>query len=233
MLSFDPVVDAYERGRPTYPDGLYEALGELRGARVLECGAGTGIATRRLRACGASVVAVDIGPAMLGRNDGMRVVADASRLPVRAGCADLVCFAQAWHWLDMDRASIELARVLDVGGRWAAWWNHARDDGTEWFDAYWDVVEASTPGRREQRDTDWGATIDPTLFEEPAFTSIEWTRDQTFEAWCIDERSKSYIGMQPNADEVMRATEAIVRDAFPDGIIRTRYETWLWQASRR
>lgn len=231
--SFDPVVDAYERGRPAYPDGLYDALGDLRGVRIVEGGAGTGIATRALRHRGASVVALDIGEAMLGRNGGMRAVADAVRMPVRDACVDLVCFAQAWHWLDLDVASGEVARVLDAGGRWAAWWNHGRDDGTPWFEAVWDVLESQTPGRRQHRDTDWGATLDRALFVEPAFTSVEWTREQPVDLWCTDERSKSYIGMQPNADDVMAQLESIVLDAFPDGVVRTRYETWLWQAARR
>jgi SAM-dependent methyltransferase len=231
--SFDPVVDAYERGRPAYPDGLYDALGDLRGVRIVEGGAGTGIATRALRHRGASVVALDIGEAMLGRNGGMRAVADAVRMPVRDACVDLVCFAQAWHWLDLDVASGEVARVLDAGGRWAAWWNHGRDDRTPWFEAVWDVLESQTPGRRQHRDTDWGATLDRALFVEPAFTSVEWTREQPVDLWCTDERSKSYIGMQPNADDVMAQLESIVLDAFPGGVVRTRYETWLWQAERR
>jgi SAM-dependent methyltransferase len=231
--SFDPVVDAYERGRPSYPDGLYDALGDLERRRVVEGGAGTGIATRALRQRGASVVALDIGAAMLGRNEGMRAIGDATRMPLADGCADLVCFAQAWHWLDLEVASSEVARVLDADGRWAAWWNHGRDDGTPWFEAFWDVLEADTPARREHRDTDWGATIDRSLFDEPTFTAVDWVRQQSIDLWCADERSKSYIGMQPNADDVMRDLEAIVRDAFPDGVVRTRYETWLWQASRR
>src|SRR4051794_32744557 len=114
MPSFDPVVDAYERGRPSYPDALYEALGDLHGARVVDGGAGTGIGTRALRQRGASVVALDIGEAMLRRTDGMRAVADATRMPLRDACVDLVCFAQAWHWLDMDVAWTEVARVLDA-----------------------------------------------------------------------------------------------------------------------
>jgi SAM-dependent methyltransferase len=231
--SFDPVVDAYERGRPSYPDGLYDALGDLRGANVVDGGAGTGIATRALRERGASVVALDIGEAMLGRNEGARAVADATRMPLRDGCCDLVCFAQAWHWLDMDVAWTEVARVLRPGGRWAAWWNHGRDDGTPWFEAFWDVLEASTPALRVHRDADWGSAVDRSLFDEPSFTTVEWIREQPIDLWCVDERSKSYVGMQPNADDVMRELEAIVRDAFPDGVVHTRYETWLWQATRR
>src|SRR4051812_27563949 len=134
MPSFDPVVDAYDAARPSYPDGVYDALEPLAGALVVEGGAGTGIATRAFRARGASVVAVDVGPAMPGRLEGQRIVAAAARTPLRDGCAALVCFAQSWHWLDHEVASTEMARVLRPAGRWAGWWNHPRADGERWFE---------------------------------------------------------------------------------------------------
>jgi len=68
---FDPLVDAYDAARPSYPADLYDAIdrmaGPLAGARVVEIGAGTGIATRGLRDYAADVLAVDIGPGMLRR----------------------------------------------------------------------------------------------------------------------------------------------------------------------
>lgn len=134
MPSFDPVVDAYDAARPSYPDDVYDALGPLRGLLVLEGGAGTGIATRALASRGARVVAYDIGVAMLARavarSPGLpAVVADGARLPFRDGCADLICFAQSWHWLAAEQRRSEVARVLHPGGRWAAWWSHATADG--------------------------------------------------------------------------------------------------------
>ena len=47
--SFDAVADEYDRLRPSYPDALYadllEAVALPAGARVLEIGAGSGIAS--------------------------------------------------------------------------------------------------------------------------------------------------------------------------------------------
>jgi len=103
---FDPLVDAYDAGRPSYPDQLYDDLERLTrplaGTGVVEVGAGTGIATRALEARGARVVALDLGAAMLRRlreRNGRTpvVVADAHALPLGDGVADLVCYAQAWH----------------------------------------------------------------------------------------------------------------------------------------
>jgi SAM-dependent methyltransferase len=232
MPSFDPVVDDYEAARPSYPDSVFDALPPLAGALVVEGGAGTGIATRPLRSRGAHVVAADIGEQMLRRNDGARLVADAARAPLRAGCADLVCFAQAWHWLDHDVASAEMRRVLRDGGTWAGWWNHSRADGEPWFEAYFDVLEAETGAYRWHRDHDWGATIDTSLFAEPVKTSHEWTREVPIDAWLTDLRSHSYIGLD-DKHHVLPAIETILRDAFGTGPVRCRYETWLWQATTR
>ena len=232
MTNFDPVVDDYDAARPSYPASVYDALEPLGGARVVEGGAGTGIATRALRARGAAVVAIDIGEGMLRRLDGWRLVADAADAPLRDGCADLVCFAQCWHWLDLDVASGECARILRGGGRWAAWWNHARGDGEAWFEAYWDVLEDSTGARRAHRDTNWGNTLDPALFTTPVKTAHPWVREVSVASWLTDQRSHSYIGLDDKHD-VMAELERILRDEFGDGPVRCRYETWLWVAAKR
>ena len=232
MTSFDRVADEYDAARPSYPASVYDALPALDGALVVEGGAGTGIATRALRERGGEVVAVDVGRAMLAHNDGARVVADAARAPLRDHVADLVCFAQSWHWLDHDAASLEMRRLLRDGGTWTGWWNHARADGEPWFEAYWDVLEGRCGAYRWHRDQDWGATLDTTLFLEPVRTVHPWTRVVALETWLTDQRSHSYIGLSDNHG-VMPALEAILRDEFGDGPVRCRYETWLWQATTR
>ena len=57
-LSFDTIATQYAAIRPGYPPALFDAIEELTGrplvgADVLDCGAGTGIATRLLRRRGA------------------------------------------------------------------------------------------------------------------------------------------------------------------------------------
>lgn len=233
MPSFDSVVDAYDTARPTYPDALYDSLGPIAGLRVVEGGAGTGLATRAMRVRGADVTALDIGESMLRRNGGPRIVADAAHAPLRDGCADLVCFAQAWHWLDHEVASREMARLLADGGRWAGWWNHPRSDGEPWFDDYWNVIESMTVGRRDHRDTDWSQTLDRAYFDASSFVSVPWLRVVPIEVWLTDERSKSYIGMAGNCDEVVDELTAIVRTEFGVGPVRVKYETWLWIATKK
>jgi SAM-dependent methyltransferase len=238
--SFDPVAEAYVQGRPEYPAGVYDALEPLEGMLVLEGGAGTGIATRALLRRGAIVVPFDVGEGVLrravSRTPGLpAVIADGATLPFRDRCADLLCFAQSWHWLDADRRHGEAARVLRSGGRWAAWWSHARGDGEGWFDAYWDAVEATTIARRDQRDTDWGEELGRSkLFDVGGRITVAWVRHVTVERWLIDEMSKTYVADLAEQDRtsLLRRIERLVRDRFPEGKMSVTYETWLWLAIR-
>ncbi|MFJ1930228.1 class I SAM-dependent methyltransferase [Streptomyces sp. NPDC088131] len=141
-LSFDRAAAQYGAARPGYPDALLDAVEELagrplRGARALDVGAGTGISTRRLRDRGAAVVAVEPGPGMaaeLRRSlpDVPLVRGDGNHLPFAAASADLITYAQSWHWTDSARAAPEAMRVLRPGGALALWWNVA-DPGVGWI----------------------------------------------------------------------------------------------------
>ncbi|MFC7219457.1 class I SAM-dependent methyltransferase [Streptomyces polyrhachis] len=134
-LSFDTVAPQYATARPTYPPALFDALEELAdrpltGTDVLDCGAGTGIATRLLRHRGARVTALEPGAAMaaeLRRTEPHipLVRADGDRLPFTDASFDLVTYAQSWHWTDPARSVPEALRVLRHRGVLALWWNQA------------------------------------------------------------------------------------------------------------
>jgi len=191
VASFEAVADEYDAARPSYPDEVFDALEPLAGLGVLDVGAGTGIATRSLIARQAAVIAIDPGREVLRRakshtEDLVAVAADGTALPIRSNAVDLVCFAQAWHWLTPAPRLDESHRVLRPGGRWAGWWSHARADGQQWFDDHWAAVERTCPGtHRGQRDTDWGATIaDGRGFDVHARMTIPWIREVVpYETW--------------------------------------------------
>lgn len=241
MASFESVVDEYDAGRPEHPSGVYDTLGPLEGLRVLDVGAGTGIATRSLLARGASVVAIDPGAAVLGRAVGRTpslaaLVADGARLPIRSRAVDVLCFAQSWHWLDTATRCAEAHRVLDHGGRWAGWWSHARADDEPWFDAYWSAIEVACPGtHRGQRDTDWGASVAGSgHFEVGERMVIPWVREITVDLWLTDQASHSYVAglAAQRRDELLARLRSIVDQRFPTGEMQVPYETWLWIATR-
>jgi SAM-dependent methyltransferase len=134
--SFGAAAAAYERGRPLYPP---EAVAWLvpEGARtVVDLGAGTGKLTRALRAPGREVVAVEPSAGM--REQFARVLPDVrvlegtgESIPLPDSTADTLLCAQAWHWVDPERAVPEVARVLRPGGRIGLVWNY-RDLTVPW-----------------------------------------------------------------------------------------------------
>src|SRR5262245_9709269 len=73
--SFGSRAAEYDRHRPRYPNELVAALVDRDGIRVLDVGAGTGIASAQLRAAGADVTAVEPDPRMakIAADKGIRV----------------------------------------------------------------------------------------------------------------------------------------------------------------
>ena len=115
------------------PEGLREAdarlLGDVRGKRVLELGAGAAAGARWLDRQGAEAVALDLSAGMLRhareaeRRTGVRVPlvqADALALPFADGVFDIVCtaFGAIPFVADSAAAMREVARVLRPGGTW-------------------------------------------------------------------------------------------------------------------
>ena len=242
---FDPLVEFYDAARPEYPDAHFDALEEisqpLSGARVVEVGAGTGIATRALRRRGAVVLPVDHGAAMLrrlrsrGDEFPQPVQADAHALPVRSGWADLVCYAQAWHWTDPERACAEAARVLRPEGALAVWWNLVPAEGLDWLDRQHSRIEAANPGwiRGEHHNRPWAAEF--ASFGWSVETAVtEWVRTLPLEDYMVWMHSKSYVAAigKRNGDaaleEFMAAERASLLEAFPDGEIVEPFVTELY-----
>jgi len=128
---FDESAVAYDTYRPRYPDEIFDDIvevGALRpGARTIEIGAGTGIATAALVERGLEVVAIE-------PSDGMRELAQdklEDRAQFRGGTfedlsqdesADAIVAFSAWHWVE-PRNGLDLASaVLAPGGVLAVSW---------------------------------------------------------------------------------------------------------------
>lgn len=230
--AFEDLVDDYDAGRPRYPAALFERLAPS--GRLLELGAGTGIATREL-AARAQVLATDLGPRMLGHLHALLpevpvAVCRAEALPFADGSFDLVCGAQMWHWVDVPAAAAEVARVLRPGGRLAVWWNEVDAADSPWWQEQQQRLEAANERyTRTYRRTDHGAV----LMGTGAFSSVEsWTTSWQRELdWPLYERwlrSKSYIQALADVEGFVAAERASLETAFPDGRIVEPFETSLW-----
>lgn len=124
--TYEGVAAAWERG----PAALYDKLAvltvaaiadELRGAAVLDVGAGTGALCRALRAAGAVPTALDTSPEMLGRiGDAAEctVVGDMRALPFAGHQFDAAVSGFAIsHIDDPEQALSEMRRVVRPRGR--------------------------------------------------------------------------------------------------------------------
>ncbi|HEX5201369.1 MAG TPA: class I SAM-dependent methyltransferase [Actinoplanes sp.] len=156
------------------PEGLREAdarlLGDVRGRRVLELGAGAASGARWLAGQGAEVVAMDLSAGMLRQarageeRSGVRVPlvqADALALPFAESVFDVVCtaFGAIPFVSDSGAAMGEVARVLRPGGAWVfsithpmrwIFWDEPDETGLIARNSYFDrrpYVEVDDQGR--------------------------------------------------------------------------------------
>ncbi len=124
-LSFNEAAEIYDRVRPSYPPDLFDALFQMLPSQpeIVEVGPGTGQATKDLLARGASVRAIEIGPAMAAKlrsnfpSDRVRVgVGDFEVMDIVAGEADAVFSATAYHWISREAQTDRPAAILRPGG---------------------------------------------------------------------------------------------------------------------
>jgi SAM-dependent methyltransferase len=201
-VGFDIGADAYERGRPGFPDEAVERLAEeLRigpGARVVDLAAGTGKLTRVLVPFGANLLAVEPVEGM--RRAFRELLPDvpmvgglAEALPFRTGSLDAVSVAQAFHWFDAEAALAELHRVLVPGGRLGLVWNVRVESSpisaslTALFDRYREGAPAF-------RDRAWEPAFAATeLFSPLRTVAFDHKQRLTVEGFLDRARSVSFI----------------------------------------
>ena len=129
----------YNRARPPYPDWVFETLrtrcGLGRGSAVLEIGAGTGIATRRLLREGAApLVAIEPDPrlaAFLSASVETRAlqVVNATFEAAALPDGDSISPSASPPSTGCEAAALpRIAAALKPGGWWAAAWNMFGDD---------------------------------------------------------------------------------------------------------
>lgn len=152
---------SYVTGRPDYPlaveDWLHGELALSKGKTVLDLGAGTGKFVPRLRATGATIIAVEPIGAMLAqlieRNPGIAVKqGSAEHIPLADSSVDAVVCAQAFHWFARREALAEIHRVLKPCGVLGLIWN-VRDERVAWVAALSEIMkpyEGSTPRHHTQ-----------------------------------------------------------------------------------
>ncbi|KPC77459.1 methyltransferase [Streptomyces sp. NRRL WC-3753] len=238
--SFNAAAAQYAANRPSYPPALFDALEELtgrplKGARVVDVGAGTGLATARLHERGADVIAVEPGAGMAAEFrrtlPGVPVVrGNGNALPLAGHSAGLLTYAQSWHWTDPALAVPEALRVLRPGGALALWWN------TEALDVPWIAESARRVDRHfaglnlsaEKRNFD-ARFADPTGTLDFVHREIRWSRRVPLDIHLANLGSHSVF--LTDAEERAAAFFAEERRhllaVFPDGLVEETYDVHL------
>ncbi len=238
---FTKRVGDYVRARPSYPAGLIDLLRtECRlpnGGSIADLGSGTGILTAQLLEAGYEVFAVEPNPAMaeaattaLGHLLGFHRVdrpAESTELPDAA--VDLVVAAQAFHWFDVDRARVEVRRILRPEGAVALIWNSRRTTGTALAEAY-EAMLARWADGYERISRRWGdAQAIGRFFGHDDWVQHKLPNHQTLDRELLRSRllSSSYAPSEGDARHEPMVTELDrIFDAHAvDGFVRLEYDT--------
>ncbi|MFD7439627.1 class I SAM-dependent methyltransferase [Streptomyces sp. NPDC059861] len=249
--SFNAVAAQYAANRPSYPPALFDAIEglagrRLLGSRVVDVGAGTGIATALLHVRGADVVAVEPGDGMSAHfrrtRPGIPIVrGDGNALPLADACADFVTYAQAWHWTDPGLALPEAFRVLRPDGALALWWN--RDaPGVPWVAAQAErikqhygapiAVQPGTPASGTPASgTDPSARPVPT----PHYSRrvVRWSRRVPLDTHLANLGSHSIflVGGTERSEAFLAEERRHLLQVFPDGFVEEVYDVELLVAT--
>jgi SAM-dependent methyltransferase len=174
-LRFAQVAEAYDRLRPRYPAAMFDELARMTGigpgSRVLEIGAGTGIATRDLARRKYDITAIEPGLAMaaIARSHLPRVRFDIATFEQWSDAYegdrfDLVFSATAFHWLDGETRYARCAHLLKPGGHLAILeYQHVDGGDRDFFADAQRCYVAHVPGTPEgQTLPPWDAQPDTT-----------------------------------------------------------------------
>ena len=199
-LSFGAVADDYDRYRPSYPPELVaDVCALLPGRRVVEIGAGTGIATSQFVAYGLDITCVEPDPQMAGvlaakfaGIDDVRVTIatleswSEARSPADATYDGLYC-AQAWHWTKPETRWRDAAAALSSGGVLALIWNRdGYSDPEVWrivgeaYDRH-GIVDRAVPTGGTHEPADWPPDeVEMSQgFTDRELRTYHWTRRQS------------------------------------------------------
>ena len=124
--------NGYHDARSGYPDELFADLTRLTAPnpRILEIGAGTGLATQGLLTLAPRrLTLVEPDPRLCDflqdrfSFSGSNVVCGAFPDAAVAGQFDLIACAAAFHWMEPVAALARIRQLLAPGGTWTMWWN--------------------------------------------------------------------------------------------------------------
>jgi trans-aconitate methyltransferase len=215
----------YDRYRPRYPEGVFddlvESVGLKPGNKVVEIGAGTGIATEPLVERGLDVTAIEPAIALVAIAEAK--VADrvhffrgrfeefSADSPVR-----MLAAFNAWHWVEPGRGIELAARLVEPGGTLALVWTEVLSWGEDPFEQHLAEV-FGTPWERRMQHVD--GSMQP-IREDARFGEFQDHHhpfERTLDASTFIAVTKTYGGNY--TAEQFQAIEQIINEDF-GGVVR-------------
>ncbi|MGA8331822.1 MAG: class I SAM-dependent methyltransferase [Mycobacterium sp.] len=185
--SFGGAADNYDSFRPRYPDQLIDDVLAPGARRVLEGGAGTGIASVQMIERGAELLAVEPDARMAAVAQGKGIPVELSTFEEwdPAGRRfDRVVFAASFHWVDPAVALPKIRAILNDGGKLALIWNRLRPTNptrTEFESIFRDYMDLEThrgdgnPDKITALLTDAGFSVNQRRYPHDLhYTAQEW-----------------------------------------------------------
>ena len=250
--SFNEVAEQYAAARPDYPEALFATIVRLArlsfDARLLEIGAGPGIATRHFAARGYPIIALEPGDALaevarrrLAAFPHVAVLNQTFEAwPLERGGFDLVYAAQAFHWVDRTVAYAKTAAALRPGGAAALFWNRPVDGPTPAGAALDEAYRRHAPelARRgapdpldEWLDTHSAAINGCGLFEPVLVRTFPWTARYSADHYAALLGTYSdHITLEPQARAALLDDIRGIVAAQEDGLLRRHYVAALFFA---
>ncbi|MEM8885695.1 MAG: methyltransferase domain-containing protein [Planctomycetota bacterium] len=243
--SFGAVAEAYDRHRMPYRAEVYDAIAARSGvdgsSRILELGAGTGIATRALARWGAPITAIEPSAEMasvLRRRAPRHVSTVESRFEDWSDPEppyDLVAAAQSWHWIEPAAKFERLPALMAPDGVLAVFAHAAVDAFALGQPAYRRWTATSKRGPLPSLDERVASLADPIRahYRDVRVDRWPWARTFSPEEYValLSTYSDHSTLPEPNRSNLFAELAEAIREA--GGRIERRYETVLVTAARR
>lgn len=233
-MHFESMAAEYESARPPYPAALYDLLAVEGvtgpGKRLLEVGAGTGLATAELVGSGSIVTAIepgaDLAAILAAKVPSATVhVRPIEEVDLPPGAFDAVVAATSIHWVDLDLALPAFHSALVPGGQLAVWRHYFSSDVQTAFRDRVSEVVARRPSPVEQQ----GQRRNRTSMEELAAGAYFAPVKSESWQWSIDLRTEQVRRLYASFSGWSSTEVEAVADAADElgGVVTETYRTVL------